>query len=478
MTNLQRFLKNVFSIGTADILSRFITAGVVLYLIRLLTPDEFGVLNFAQALLAYLIIITNLGLDSVATREVAREPDNYKKVMSTVMIIKTFQALISFTALVLFLLIINKPLLSKTMALMYGFIVFSYVLNIEWFFQGIEKMEYIAISKLLTSVLYVAGIIVIVKSSQQMIYIPVMFTCATFIGVFTILAIFIKQYGSLKFEIDAILLKSFFKQSCILGATFFLLQLLYSFDIILLSFYRTESEVGYYAAAYKLILFIIIPVAVFFQAMFPIISRLYKENKEKLVVVIRQINKLIPAISFPIVVLSFFAAGPLLNLLFGSRYVNSIPVFQLLIFSIFIIYSNSLNTHGLIASNNEISSFWSIFIAASSNIVLNFIFIPKFGMTGAACTTLFSEFAGAIYAYWAFKRYVVKESIFPWLWKPALASGVVIVYFLNIPSTIHIIYRVIGGILIYIFFLQIQGFLTGNEIETLRNVHPWLRKRN
>jgi len=268
--------------------------------------------------------MTNLGLDRVATREVAINPDGYKKIMSTVMIVKILQALFSFTVLLIFLSVIKKPILAKTMALMYGFIVFAYILLIEWFYQGIEKMEYIALYRVLCSVLYVAGLIVVVKSAQQMIYIPVMFVGSTFIGVFVLLFIFIKKYGSLRFELNPTLMKTFFKQSCILGATFFLLQLLFNFDIILLSFYRSESEVGYYAAAYKLILFIVIPVAVFFQAMFPIISRLFKENKEKLVMVVRQINKLIPALSFPIVVFSFFYAEPLLQLLFGTKYNNSI----------------------------------------------------------------------------------------------------------------------------------------------------------
>jgi len=477
LTGLQRFLKNVFSVGVADVISKLISASVLLYLIRILTPDEFGILSFAQALVAYLVIITNMGLDKLGARKVARDPKDYRRIMSTVMLMKSLQALISFALLVVFLAVIKKPLLTKSMALLYGIMAFAQILIPEWFYQGVEKMEYIALYRIICSVVSAVGLLAIIRSSEYLIYIPIIYTTATFIGIFVLLIIFIKKYGALKFIIDKDMARNFLKRSLILGASLFLTQLLYNFDVVLLSFYRTDREVGYYSAAYKIILFIIMPLSVFFQAMFPILSRFYKESKDKLRAAVSNVNKLIPAASLPILIFSIFSAGPLLDLLFGKRYSGSIPIFQLLIFTILIIYTNTIYAHGLIAADREHYYFWSLFIAASSNVALNFIFIPKYGMVGAACTSIFAEFAGAIYSYWAFNKYVVRAPLLQWFWKPALASGVLLVYFLNVPDTIHIIYRVIGGVIVYIFFLQIQGFLNKKEVEIIRNLHPWLRKK-
>ena len=477
LTGLQRFIKNIFSMAAAEILSKVISAAILLYMIKVLTPDEFGVLNFAQALVAYLVIITNMGLDRIGAREIAKTPDDYRRISSTIILMKSFQALLSMIVIVLFLLIIKKPLLTKSMALLYAVMTLAQVLLFEWFFQGIEKMEYIAIYRIICSFVSAVGIVLFLRTSEQLIYIPVIYTTASLAGVFSLLFIFIKKYGNLKFFIDKEMFGEYFKKSLILGSSLFLIQLLYNFDVVLLSFYRTDKEVGFYAAAYKIILFIIMPLAIFFQATFPVISRFYKESKEKLKNAVHYINKLIPAASLPVLVFSIFVAGPLLELLFGQRYTSSIPVFKILIFTVLIISSNGINAYGLIAAGREKNYFWSIFIAAGSNVVLNFIFIPKYGMTGAACTSVFSEFAGAIYAYWAFNKYVVKEPIFHWFWKPALASGVLVVYFLNFSNSIHIIPRIIIGVFIYIFFLQIQGYINKEEIEIIRNIHPWLKKK-
>lgn len=478
MTGLQRFFKNIFSMAAAEALSKVISAAVLLYMVRVLTPAEFGILNFAQAMVAYLMIITNMGLDQVGTREISQNPDDRRRIVSTVLIIKSLQALVAFVLLVIFVLLIKEPLLNKSVVFIYGFMVFGYVLILDWFYQGIEKLEHTAVYRIICSLVSTAAIFAVVRTSQQLIYIPIIYMGATFAGIIYLAAIYRKMFGKLVFQWDRSMLKDYFRQSLVIGVTQFFLQLLYNFDLVLLNFYRTESEVGYYAAAYKLILFMIIPLSIFFQAMYPVLSRYYVESREKLQMLVRNINKLIPAVSFPLVIFGVFTAGPILELLFGKRYAPAIPIFKMLIFTLPVIYSNTLNARGLWVAKREGEYFWSIFIAAATNVITNFYFIPRYGMPGAALTSIFAEFVGSIYCYWAFKKYVLNESIFPWFWKPALASGVVVVYFLNVPDSFHIIPRTIVGAVIYVFFLQIQDFINRNDIEVLRNLHPALKRRN
>ncbi len=478
MTGLQRFFKNIFSMVAAEGISKVITAVVLIYMVRVLTPAEFGILNFAQAMIAYLMIITNMGLDQVGTREISQNPGDRQKIVSTVLIIKTLQALVAFIFLVIFVLLIKKPLLNKSVVFIYGFLVFGYILILDWFYQGIEKLEHTAFYRIICSLVSAAGIFIVVHSSQQLIYIPIIYIVSTFSGIIYLAVIYHRMFGKLVFQLDRNMLKDYFRQSLVIGITQFLLQFLYNFDMVVLNFYRTESEVGYYAVAYRLLLFMIIPLSIFYQAVYPILSRYYVESMEKLKMLVDNINKFVPAVAFPVVIFGIFTAGPILELMFGKKYAPAIPVFKMLIFAIPVIYSNTLNARGLWVAKREGDYFWSIFIAAAINVITDFYFIPRYGMTGAALTSIFAELVGSLYCYWAFRKYVINESMLPGFWKPALASGVVIVYFLNIPSTVHVVARVMAGILIYVFFLQIQGFLTKHEVDNLRNIHPWLKKKD
>lgn len=460
----------------AEAISKVITAAVLIYMVRVLTPAEFGILNFAQAMIAYLMIITNMGLDQVGTREISQNPDNRRKIISTVLIIKSLQALVAFVLLVVFILLIRKPLLNKSVVFMYGFLVFGYILILDWFYQGIEKLEHTAIYRIICSLVSAAAIFAVVRSSQQLIYIPIIYIVSTFSGIIYLAAIYRRMFGKLVFQLDRNLLKDYFRQSLVIGVTQFLLQFLYNFDMVVLNFYRTESEVGYYAVAYRLLLFMIIPLSIFYQAVYPILSRYYVESMEKLQMLVRNINKFVPAVAFPVVVFGIFTAGPILELMFGKRYTPAIPVFKMLIFAIPVIYSNTLNARGLWVAKREGDYFWSIFIAAAINVTTDFYFIPRYGMTGAALTSIFAELVGSIYCYFAFKKYVINESMLPGFWKPALASGMVIVYFLNAPDSLHIIPKTMIGIIIYVFVLQIQGFLNKEDISLLKSLYPGSRK--
>lgn len=470
MTGLQRFFRNILSMAAAEALSKVISAAVLLYMVRVLTPEEFGILNFAQAVVAYLMIITNMGLDQVGTREISQNPDDRRKIVSTVLIIKSLQALAAFILLTCFVLLINKPLMNKTLVFIYGFIIFGYILILDWFYQGIEKLEHTAVYRIICSLVSAAAIFTVVRTSQQLIYIPVIYMGATFAGIIYLTTIYHRMFGKLVFQWDREIMKDYFRQSLVIGITQFLLQLLYNFDLILLSFYRTESEVGYYAAAYKLILFMIIPLSIFYQAVYPVLSRYYIESMDKLQILVKNINRLIPAIAFPLVIFGYFSAGPLLELLFGKRYAPAIPIFKILVFTLPVIYFNTLNAKGLLVAKKEGEYFWSIFIAAATNVITNFYFIPRYGMKGAALTSVFAEFLGSIYCYWAFKKYVINESGFPGFWKPALASGVLIVYFLSIPDSFHIIPKNILGVIIYSFTLYILGFIEEKDIILLKNL--------
>ena len=191
---------------------------------------------------------------------------------------------------------------------------------------------------------------------------------------------------------------------------------------------------------------------------------------------VRYTDKLIPALSFPLVTFLFFTAGPVLRLLFGPKYNGTIPLFRILVFAFIIISINTLFAQSLIATAHEKEYLISIAIAALSNVGLNFIFIPVYGARGAAATTILAEFLGSIYCLWIFKKKVVDEPLLPHLWRPLLGCGVLAVYFLNTANILPVIPRVLIGIPIYAGAMHLLGFVTPGDLANLRSIHPFLAR--
>ncbi|RLQ04222.1 hypothetical protein D9547_15735 [Geobacillus stearothermophilus] len=81
------------------------------YLVRVLGPDNYGLVAFAQSFIQFFIILVDYGFNLSATNQIAIYRDNKKRVQSifsTVMTIKLFFMIISFFILCLLILLFPK----------------------------------------------------------------------------------------------------------------------------------------------------------------------------------------------------------------------------------------------------------------------------------------------------------------------------------------------------------------------------------
>ncbi|MDQ1265912.1 MAG: hypothetical protein QG635_1064, partial [Bacteroidota bacterium] len=102
-------LKNMFSLSVAEAANKGITFITVAYLARVINPDGFGIIGYAQALTAYFILFVNLGFDTYGMREISRNPSNFGKLVNSILSLRFSLASISYLLLIIVVLILNKP---------------------------------------------------------------------------------------------------------------------------------------------------------------------------------------------------------------------------------------------------------------------------------------------------------------------------------------------------------------------------------
>lgn len=245
-----------------------------------------------------------------------------------------------------------------------------------------------------------------------------------------------------------------------------------SSDRYLIAYFLNSTYVGLYSAPYaigNLILMLVMPIQI---ALFPEISRFYdngKINEVKLYLAYSLKFFLIIAIpsTFGLTALS----KPLLLLLTSSQFVSGYSIIPIIAFSgllmgIFQIYVNIT----LLFKKSHLN-FFLFLVPGMINICLNIIFIPLFGITGAAIATLISYAVMLILCLKITKGLLMFSVDLVAYTKMVLASiPMYLVVSSRTPSTVlELISMIFLGAIVYFGTIYSLKTLNKKEIEYIKN---------
>ena len=71
MSHRKVLISNFLSLSSVQIANYILPLATVPYLVRILGPEKFGLINFAQAFVSYFLVITNFGINISGAREIA-----------------------------------------------------------------------------------------------------------------------------------------------------------------------------------------------------------------------------------------------------------------------------------------------------------------------------------------------------------------------------------------------------------------------
>lgn len=177
------------------------------------------------------------------------------------------------------------------------------------------------------------------------------------------------------------------------GAMLLLNAIYFRIDIIMLAALRPSAEVGVYSLAYRIIESALFIPAMFGGLLLPRLSRrpmprdLFQEALQA---------TCWAALSLCLVVA--LLARPLVVLLSGSAFVSAAPLLIILTLALFAMFFGNLFGFTLVARGQQKSLMWLYLGLVMFNIAGNAIFIPRFGATAAAWTTVATEVIAAAVA--------------------------------------------------------------------------------
>jgi O-antigen/teichoic acid export membrane protein len=464
MNTAQRILKNFLSLAFANVFTNLLGVVTVAYLARILGPGDFGKINFALATVGYFAILAHFGLNTIGAREVARCREKINYYVSNILTLKLCLGIIAYLLLLIFVFFVNQPLEIKYLTFLYGITIFTAnVLPFDWVFQGIEKMEYIGMSVILQALSYLGLILLLVKSDKQLFLIPCILVFAQLLAVIFLFIVYVLKFPSIKLKVDLNSWRTLLKQAIPIGLSGMMTIIILNTSILMLGFIRSVEEVGYFAAAYKIVwMFIGISVG-FVVAVFPVMSSYYKTSSESFNRLLYYIFKLITMVGLPAVLGITILAKPIINLIYVAKFYKSIVILQILIWNVLLAFAHTIFSHALWAMDRQSKVLKITTIQAIAIVLFNLILILIFGAVGAGIAIVAAGVLAFFLYYYEIKK-ITSVGLYRLMLKPICASlGMSLFLYLFLNWNLFVLIF-LGGI-VYFALLYIFKGLQEEDLE-------------
>lgn len=329
MISIHKSLRSgIFYISAAKYSGVFISIILSAVLARLLTPEEFGIVALVLVFVSFFNLLSDFGLGPAIVQNQSLEEEDVKSIFLFSILLGFILSSLFFLAAPLISNFYNEPALlqiSKYLALA---VLFQSLQVIpKALFQKALKFKLIGI--ITVGVQLFCGIIAIYLAYAGYSYYALVVQSVLVGGITFVIFYLLKPIKiARKMQFSAI-------KKIIRFSTF---QFLFNFinyfsrnaDNILVGKFLGASTLGYYEKSYRLMM---MPVQnlthVITPVLMPVLSK-YQNDRATIYGTYLKVVKLLATIGFPLSIFLFFTASEVINIIYGSQWEQSIPVFKLL----------------------------------------------------------------------------------------------------------------------------------------------------
>jgi|WetSurMetagenome_2_1015567.scaffolds.fasta_scaffold00889_8 polysaccharide transporter, PST family len=322
---------NFVSLSILQALNLLLPLITLPYLVRVIGAEKFGVIAFASSFVIYFQSITDYGFSLTGTREIAINRDDpviLSKIFSRIITIKSIFLILTFTIFCTAIFCF-KRFENYEIVFLFSFITIAgNVFFPDWFFQGMEKMEFITLFNFISKLLFTILLFVLIKRNEDYIFVPLITSMGFFVA--GVGAFF---YAIQKFNIH-IKLPTFkeivqeIKSGIYVFISMFLPNLYYNSSIFFLGIFGTHLSVALFSAAQRIISLSLSFIEVFSRTFFPYLNRNISKYKS--------FERLILSLGILLSIGIAIFSKLIINVLFSSEFSSSVYILLILSISPFL----------------------------------------------------------------------------------------------------------------------------------------------
>jgi O-antigen/teichoic acid export membrane protein len=372
---------------------------LMLFLARLLGPVEYGRLFLAASIVAIFRVIVEFGGTYLVAKDVARAHEHTGRIIVDQVAFRILIGVFSFAAMMVFVFLAGyaEPVVILIFLIGLGLLWRAGAMVLYASYQGNEKMQYTSLATIVECVFNSLVCVAALLLGAKAFAVAIISQVASFLG-FMVMVFFAKRIVSSLPKVDW--RRSFEQMKASVPYFLYVVfsAIYYRIDTIMLSKMAPEQTVGWYGAAYRLFDIQNVLPYILSIAVYPTLSRLWKDEKDTLRRTTQRSLELVILAGVPVTVGVITFAHNIIQLFYGiPEYLPSVIVLQILTAGLVLLYVDmALGTTLLAVDKQKQMSIVSL-CAIPVNVGLNFVLINFFqtnygnGGIGSAIATVLTE---------------------------------------------------------------------------------------
>ncbi len=308
------------------------------YIVHIIGAEKYGILSFVAAVIYYLQIIIDYGFNISGVQKLAANRTNRQKVSSVYSSIITIRLVLSVIMIIFLWLasFIFFEVQQYKWIYLFGFLMIpGSAFQSVWFYNGMEEMQYLNYTNLVSRAFYLVGIFLIIRESQDFIFVPLINSVSIFaagiVSTFLIYKRFHVRYTIPHREE----IREQLKDGWHVFVSNVAMNLYRNSNIFILGLLAPKIVVGYYSAGEKIIKVLQMIFTPITNVFYPFISRLKSENPAKSILVLKYVAVSMGGATFVLSLALIFSADWITLHFFGPQFTTSALVIKIAAFVIF-----------------------------------------------------------------------------------------------------------------------------------------------
>ena len=388
----RKVIKNAAWIIAGKITQALLGMIVTMLSARYLGPSGYGVLNYAASLVAFAVPVMQLGLNSTLVQELLQAPDQEGKILGTAITMTFVSSFACIVGVLTFSAVADygEPQTVLVCGLYSILLIFQSLEMIQYWFQAKLLSKYTAVTMLGAYICVSAYKILLLVTGGGVHWFALSQTLDYAIIAAALFVIY-RRLGGKRLAFSFPVAKKLFSRSKYYIISSLMVTVFAQTDRIMLNIMLDKSAVGYYSAAVTCA-----GVTGFvFSAIIDSARPSVLEGKQIAQSVFEHRQKLLFSIVIYLsIIQSIFITifGKLLvRILFGAAYAPTVPALRIIVWYTTFCYLGTVRNIWILAEQKQ-KYLWIINLSgALSNVCLNAVLIPNWGINGAAFASLITQ---------------------------------------------------------------------------------------